>query len=128
MKNSKTRVFLSQQIQDLETSLDTLKKAIQKINHTTRKRFEETFHLENERFQTLFPRLFQGGRAEMRLTDENDLLNSGVELLVQPRGKKLSHVGLLSGGEKALSAMAFVFSIFLVKPSPFCILDEGMRL
>ncbi|QQR82036.1 MAG: chromosome segregation protein SMC [Deltaproteobacteria bacterium] len=120
----KREVFLSQQIQDLETSLDTLKKAIQKINLTTRKRFEETFHLVNERFQTLFPRLFQGGRAEMRLTDENDLLNSGVELLVQPRGKKLSHVGLLSGGEKALSAMAFVFSIFLVKPSPFCILDE----
>ncbi len=120
----KRETFLAQQIQDLETSLEALKKAIQKINLTTRKRFEETFLLVNERFQTLFPRLFQGGRAEMRLTDENDLLNSGVELLVQPRGKKLSHVGLLSGGEKALSALAFVFSIFLVKPSPFCILDE----
>ena len=120
----KREEFLSTQITDLETSLDTLKKAIQKINLTTRKRFEETFHMVNERFQALFPRLFQGGRAEMRLTDENDLLNSGVELLVQPKGKKLSHVGLLSGGEKALSAMAFVFSIFLVKPSPFCILDE----
>ena len=81
----------------------------------------------NERFQTLFPRLFQGGRAELRLIEGEEgqgLLNAGVELLVQPPGKKLSHIGLLSGGEKAMSAMAFVFSIFLVKPSPFCILDE----
>ncbi|MBI3541014.1 MAG: chromosome segregation protein SMC [Deltaproteobacteria bacterium] len=116
--------FLTQQIEDLETSINALKKAIQQVNQTTRKRFEETFHRVNERFQTLFPRLFQGGRAELRLTNEEDLLNSGVELLVQPPGKKLSHVGLLSGGEKAMSAVAFVFSIFLVKPSPFCILDE----
>jgi chromosome segregation protein len=78
----------------------------------------------NERFQTLFPRLFQGGRAELRLTEAEDMMNTGVELLVQPPGKKLSHVGLLSGGEKAMAAIAFVFSIFLVKPSPFCILDE----
>jgi chromosome segregation protein len=116
--------FLSKQIEDLENSLASLKKAIHRINQTTKKRFEETFALVNERFQTLFPRLFQGGRAELRFSQDQDLLQAGVELLVQPPGKKLSHVGLLSGGEKALSAVAFVFSIFLVKPSPFCILDE----
>lgn len=116
--------FLGKQIEDLEFSLDALKKAIQRINQTTKKRFEETLTLVNERFQTLFPRLFQGGRAELRLTNEHDLLNAGVDLMVQPRGKRLSHISLLSGGEKAMSAVAFIFSIFLVKPSPFCILDE----
>ena len=121
--------FLTQQISDLETSLDALKKAIHRINQTTRTRFEETFEMVNERFKTLFPRLFHGGRAEIRLTTpedgkSHDILNAGVEMLVQPPGKKLSHVGLLSGGEKAMAAVAFVFSIFLVKPSPFCILDE----
>ena len=78
----------------------------------------------NERFQTLFPRVFQGGRAELRLVQEGEMQTAGVEILVQPPGKRLSHVGLLSGGEKAMAAIAFVFSIFLVKPSPFCILDE----
>ncbi|HSA60552.1 MAG TPA: chromosome segregation protein SMC, partial [bacterium] len=119
--------FLSKQIQDLEDSIEALKKAIHRINQTTKLRFEATFEMVNERFKTLFPRLFSGGRAEMRLQEGEDgqgLLNAGVELLVQPPGKKLSHIGLLSGGEKALSAVAFVFSIFLVKPSPFCILDE----
>jgi len=119
--------FLSKQIQDLEDSLDALRKAIKRINETTKLRFEATFAAVNERFQTLFPRLFQGGRAELRLVESEEgqgLMNAGVELLVQPPGKKLSHIGLLSGGEKAMSAMAFVFSIFLVKPSPFCILDE----
>jgi chromosome segregation protein len=119
--------FLSKQIQDLEDSIEALKKAIHRINQTTKLRFEATFEMVNERFKTLFPRLFSGGRAEMRLQEGEDgqgLLNAGVELMVQPPGKKLSHIGLLSGGEKALSAVAFVFSIFLVKPSPFCILDE----
>lgn len=119
--------FLSRQIEDLEESLEALRKAIHRINQTTRKRFELTFQMVNERFQTLFPRLFEGGRAELRLSEGEEgqgLLNAGVELLVQPPGKKLSHIGLLSGGEKAMSAVAFVFSIFLVKPSPFCILDE----
>ncbi len=120
--------FLETQIQDLESSLEALRKAILKINQTTRKRFEETFALVNERFQTLFPRLFNGGRAELRLVvpegEGSAVQNAGVELMVQPPGKKLSHVGLLSGGEKAMAAVAFVFSIFLVKPSPFCILDE----
>ncbi len=116
--------FLGRQIGDLEASLEALKKAIHRINQTTKKRFEETFTAVNERFQTLFPRLFEGGHAELRLSQDQDLLNCGVELLVQPKGKKLSHISLLSGGEKAMSAVAFIFSIFLVKPSPFCILDE----
>ncbi len=119
--------FLTRQIQDLEDSLEALRKAIRRINETTKIRFESTFAAVNERFQTLFPRLFQGGRAELRLVETEEgqgLMNAGVELLVQPPGKKLSHIGLLSGGEKAMAALAFVFSIFLVKPSPFCILDE----
>lgn len=118
------RDFLAQQIEDLEKSLEALKKAIARINQTTKKRFEAAFELVNERFQTLFPRLFQGGRAEIRFSESAETGISGVDLLVQPPGKKLAHIGLLSGGEKALAAIAFVFSIFLVKPSPFCILDE----
>ena len=116
--------FLQEQCRDLENSIESLQKAIHKINHLTRQRFEKTFELVNEKFKVLFPKLFCGGRAELKLTDENDLLNSGVDLFVQPPGKKLSHVALLSGGEKALSAVALIFSIFMVKPSPFCVLDE----
>lgn len=116
--------FLCTQKDDLEDSMNALQKAIQKINRTTRRRFLETFHLVNEKFQQIFPRLFCGGHAELRLTDEEDLLNTGLEIVVQPPGKKLQNVSLLSGGEKALSAVALIFSIFLIKPSPFCLLDE----
>ena len=116
--------FLSSQKADLEDSLQELQKAIQRINRTTRKRFLETFHLVNEQFREVFPRLFCGGRAELRLTNEEDLLETGIEIIVQPPGKKLQNVSLLSGGEKALTAVALIFSIFLVKPSPFCLLDE----
>ncbi len=116
--------FLSGQKTDLEESLHSLQKAIQRINKTTRKRFLETFHLVNEKFQDVFPRLFCGGRAELKLTNEEDLLETGIEIVVQPPGKKLQNVSLLSGGEKALTAVALIFSIFLIKPSPFCLLDE----
>jgi chromosome segregation protein len=116
--------FLSRQKDDLEESMNALQKAIQRINRTTRKRFLETFHLVNEKFQQVFPRLFCGGHAELRLTDEEDLLSTGLEIVVQPPGKKLQNVSLLSGGEKALTAVALIFSIFLIKPSPFCLLDE----
>ncbi|MBU5615468.1 chromosome segregation protein SMC [Geomonas azotofigens] len=116
--------FLSSQKDDLEESMNALQKAIQRINRTTRKRFLETFQMVNEKFQTIFPRLFCGGHAELRLTDEEDLLNTGLEIVVQPPGKKLQNVSLLSGGEKALTAVALIFSIFLIKPSPFCLLDE----
>jgi chromosome segregation protein len=101
-----------------------LQQAIQRINRTTRKRFLETFQLVNAKFRELFPRLFCGGNAELRLTNENDLLETGIDIIVQPPGKKLQNVTLLSGGEKALTAVALIFSIFLIKPSPFCLLDE----
>jgi chromosome segregation protein len=116
--------FLSGQKQDLEESMNALQKAIQRINRTTRKRFLETFELVNAKFQQVFPRLFCGGQAELRLTDEEDLLSTGLEIVVQPPGKKLQSVSLLSGGEKALTAVALIFSIFMIKPSPFCLLDE----
>ena len=116
--------FLSGQKEDLEESMNSLQKAIQRINRTTRKRFLETFQMVNEKFQQIFPRLFCGGHAELRLTDEEDLLSTGLEIVVQPPGKKLQNVSLLSGGEKALTAVALIFSIFLIKPSPFCLLDE----
>ena len=116
--------FLSSQRADLEESLQSLQKAIQRINRTTRKRFIDTFHQVNAKFQEIFPRLFCGGRAELRLTNEEDLLEAGLDIIVQPPGKKLQNVALLSGGEKALTAVALVFSIFLIKPSPFCLLDE----
>lgn len=116
--------FLTGQKDDLEESLRGLQQAIQRINRTTRQRFQETYNLINAKFQEVFPRLFCGGRAELRLTDEEDLLETGIDIIVQPPGKKLQNVTLLSGGEKALTAVALIFSIFLIKPTPFCLLDE----
>jgi chromosome segregation protein len=116
--------FLSAQKADLEESLQDLQQAIQRINRTTRQRFLETFNQVNGKFQEVFPRLFCGGRAELKLTDEQDLLETGIEIIVQPPGKKLANVMMMSGGEKALTAVALIFSIFLVKPTPFCLLDE----
>ncbi len=116
--------FLTGQKEDLEESLHSLQQAIQRINRTTRQRFLETYNMINAKFQEVFPRLFCGGRAELRLTDEEDLLETGIDIIVQPPGKKLQNVTLLSGGEKALTAVALIFSIFLIKPTPFCLLDE----
>lgn len=116
--------FLTEQEADLQSSMEGLQAAITKINRTTRKRFRETFEQVNERFQQVFPRLFLGGKAELKLTDEQDLLETGIDIAVQPPGKKLQSINLLSGGEKALTAVALIFAIFLIKPSPFCILDE----
>ncbi|MSN25490.1 MAG: chromosome segregation protein SMC [Geobacter sp.] len=116
--------FLNGQKDDLEESLHGLQQAIQRINRTTRQRFLETYNLVNAKFQEVFPRLFCGGKAELRLTNEEDLLETGIDIIVQPPGKKLQNVTLLSGGEKALTAVALIFSIFLIKPTPFCLLDE----
>ncbi|HPX61727.1 MAG TPA: chromosome segregation protein SMC [Deltaproteobacteria bacterium] len=116
--------FLSAQKDDLEESMRGLQQAIQKINRTTRQRFLETYNQVNAKFQEVFPRLFCGGQAELRLTNEEDLLETGIDIIVQPPGKKLQNVTLLSGGEKALTAVALIFSIFLIKPTPFCLLDE----
>ncbi|HBX44156.1 MAG TPA: chromosome segregation protein SMC [Deltaproteobacteria bacterium] len=117
--------FLSSQKEDLEKSLEDLAKAIQRINRTTRERFSIAFDNINRMFQEIFPKLFLGGRAYLKLLDEGNLLESGVEIVAQPPGKKLQSLSLLSGGEKALTAISLIFSIFLVKPSPFCLLDEA---
>ncbi len=116
--------FLHAQQQDLEKAIDLLKSAIKKINRTSRDRFVETFALVNEKFEVVFPRLFNGGKASLVLTNPEDPLESGIEMLAQPPGKKLQSVSLLSGGEKALTAVALIFGIFLIKPTPFCLLDE----
>ncbi len=121
----KTRFeFMETQKNDLEESLESLKSAIQRINKISRERFDETFNKVNEKFQEVFPTLFRGGQAELFLTDPEDLLETGIDINVQPPGKRPQNMGLLSGGEKALTAVALIFSLFLVKPSPFCILDE----
>ncbi|ORJ55822.1 chromosome segregation protein SMC [Geothermobacter hydrogeniphilus] len=116
--------FLREQEEDLRRSMHGLQAAIAKINRTTRKRFKETFEQVNIKFQQIFPRLFHGGRAELQLTDSDDLLETGIDIIAQPPGKKLQGINLLSGGEKALTAVALIFAIFQIKPSPFCLLDE----
>lgn len=116
--------FLTEQQNDLQQALDTLRKAISKINRTTTKRFLETFHLVNEKFKEVFARLFKGGQASLILLDEQDPATSGVDIIAQPPGKKLQNIDLLSGGEKALVATALLFGLFMIKPTPFCLLDE----
>jgi len=116
--------FLCSQRDDLEKAIEDLHKVIKKINRITQDRFLKTFNKVNEKIQEVFPRLFDGGLARLVLTDPENPLETGVEFMVQPPGKKISRMSLLSGGEKALSAIAFVFSIFLIKPASFCIMDE----
>ncbi|HTE51684.1 MAG TPA: chromosome segregation protein SMC [Kofleriaceae bacterium] len=122
---SKRHEFLAAQRDDLDDAVGQLERAIAKINRTSRKLFRETFDAINAQFAETFPRLFRGGRARLALTGEDDdVLEAGVEIMAQPPGKKNSTVEQLSGGEKALTAVALIFSIFLIKPSPFCLLDE----
>lgn len=116
--------FLQNQRDDLVNSVRDLVKAIAKINKTTRERFRETFDAVNANFQKVFPRLFLGGKARLELTDEANILESGIDIIAQPPGKKLGDMNMLSGGEKALTAVALLLSIFLIKPAPFVILDE----
>jgi chromosome segregation protein len=116
--------FLAGQKKDLESSLQALRQAIARIDRTSRERFARTFEVVNERFERVFPRLFGGGRAGLLLTDEGPTGEPGVEIVAQPPGKKLQSVTLLSGGEKALTAVGLIFAIFLIKPTPFCLLDE----
>ncbi|MDY6971532.1 MAG: AAA family ATPase, partial [Thermodesulfobacteriota bacterium] len=116
--------FIKNQREDLISSIESLRIAIKKINRTSREKFEKTFHEVDAKLKEIFPILFNGGAAGLKLIDETRPLETGVLVEVQPPGKRLSHMGLLSGGEKALVAMALLFAIYMIKPSPFCLLDE----
>ncbi|MFA6635657.1 MAG: chromosome segregation protein SMC [Candidatus Omnitrophota bacterium] len=117
-------LFLSKQRDDLETSREQLLDAIQKINRTTRKKFMDSFEAIKKEFNDYFRMLFNGGKADLILEDERDVLESGIDIVVRPPGKKLHNIMQLSGGEKAMTAIALIFAIFKVNPSPFCVLDE----
>lgn len=120
---SERKTYLDTQNDDLQEALQTLENAIRKIDRETRTRFKETFDNINSGFQELFPRVFGGGHAYLEMTGE-DLLDTGVSIMARPPGKRNSTIHLLSGGEKAMTAIALVFSIFRLNPAPFCILDE----
>jgi chromosome segregation protein len=120
---SERKNYLDMQNEDLATALDTLESAIRKIDKETRNRFRDTFERVNSGLQELFPRVFGGGSAYLEMTGD-DLLDTGITIMARPPGKKNSTIHLLSGGEKALTAIALVFSIFQLNPAPFCILDE----
>ena len=122
-EQSERKAYLDSQFKDLSDALETLGNSIRKIDRETRSRFKETFDGTNKGLSTLFPRLFGGGQAHLEL-DGGDLLNSGVKIMAQPPGKRIATIHLLSGGEKALTAVALVFSIFGLNPAPFCLLDE----
>ena len=116
--------FLSEQKDDLEGTIHSLREAISRINRTSRKRFRETFELVSKHFSENFPRLFGGGKASLELTDAEDILEAGVDIMAQPPGKRLQNVNLLSGGEKTMTALALLVAVFQVRPSPFFLLDE----
>jgi chromosome segregation protein len=116
--------FLKEQKEDLIRAKETLYQVIDEMDEEMKKRFETTFSQIREHFGSVFRALFGGGRADLQLTDPSDLLNTGIEIVAQPPGKKLQNLGLLSGGERALTAIALLFSILKVRPVPFCVLDE----
>lgn len=116
--------FLTEQKNDLQQAKDTLFEVIDEMDGEMKRRFSETFYAIREQFERVFKSLFGGGRAELKLSNPEDLLNTGVDIIAQPPGKKLQNLGLLSGGERALTAIALLFSILKVRPVPFCILDE----
>ena len=116
--------FYRTQYDDLTASIQNLKDSIHKINRTCKVRFKSTFEAVDQKVREIFPLLFEGGEAWLSLTDESDPLDSGVEIHVHPPGKRLTVMSLLSGGEKALVAIALIFALYLIKPSPFCLLDE----
>jgi chromosome segregation protein len=122
-EEAKRKEYLDAQHADLVEALETLESAIAKIDRKTRTRFKDTFEAVNKGMQELFPRLFGGGHGYLEMTGE-DLLSTGISIMARPPGKRVSSIHLLSGGEKALTAVSFVFSIFRLNPAPFCLLDE----
>ncbi len=120
---SERKVYLDQQDADLMEALEILESAIAKIDRDTRSRFKDTFEKVNTRLQDMFPQLFGGGKAHLEMTGD-DLLTTGISIMAQPPGKRISSIHLMSGGEKALTAVAMVFAIFELNPAPFCMLDE----
>ncbi len=122
-EQSERKVYLDSQYADLVEALETLENAIRKIDKETRARFKETFDLVNNGLKSMFPKLFGGGQAYLELTGD-DLLDTGVSIMARPPGKRITNIHLLSGGEKALTAVALVFAIFKLNPAPFCMLDE----
>ena len=122
-EQQKRKIYLDKQHEDLSKALNTLEEVMQKIDKETRQRFRETFNQLNAGFKEYFPKLFGGGSASLELTDD-DLLSTGVAVMARPPGKRNSTIHLLSGGEKALTAVSLLFSLFQLNPSPLCILDE----
>jgi chromosome segregation protein len=122
-EESERKQYLDSQMADLNEALATLEAAIRKIDQETKDRFRTTFDTVNERLHELFPRIFGGGTATLEMTSD-DLLESGVTVMAHPPGKRNSSIHLLSGGEKALTAVSLVFALFELNPAPFCILDE----
>lgn len=120
----KRQVFFRDQKADIDRAVAQLEEAIGAMNKESRRRFRETFDAVNAHFQELFPRLFRGGKGMLQLTDDGDLLETGVEIVAQPPGKKLINLEAMSGGEKTLTAVTLLFALFLHRPSPFCLLDE----
>jgi chromosome segregation protein len=116
--------FLMEQRTDLEKSISILEEAIKKIDESTKQRFHETFEAVDKKFREIFPILFSGGKAELTLTNAENVLDAGVDITVHPPGKRPASITLLSGGEKALTAVSLILAIFARKPSPFCLLDE----
>ncbi len=117
--------FLSKQQEDLSKSIAELEEAITKINSTTKKKLREAFEELKIKFSEVFVKLFGGGKAELIMTDENNILETGIDIIAQPPGKKFQNITLMSGGEKALTALSLLFASFLIKPTPLCILDEA---
>ncbi|MFW2373995.1 MAG: chromosome segregation protein SMC [Gammaproteobacteria bacterium] len=122
-EQAKRKEYLDSQHGDISEALETLEKAIAKIDRETRSRFKDTYEHVNSRMQEMFPRLFGGGQAYLEMTGD-DLLNTGIMVMARPPGKRISNIHLMSGGEKALTAVALVFAIFELNPAPFCMLDE----
>ena len=108
----------------MDKALSDLQKAIEQMDRESKRLFKETFDAVNERFQLLFPKMFRGGKAHLTMTNPEDLLETGIDIVAQPPGKKIGNIELMSGGEKALTAVSLIFAMFQIRPSPFCILDE----